>query len=142
LAEAHQPSPGGHFTLPFNASGLQLVETWDAPGMRGTGSHNVTLDNVFVPDEAIVARRPVGTWHPLWNVVLPTALPLISSAYVGMAEAAASMAIESAQHKQTELAPVVGEMINALSTCRVKARACTGVRNDREQNAVSPVRPG
>ena len=108
-----------HFAVPFSSEGVRLVETWQALGMRGTGSHDVVLENVFVPDASIAVRRPAGVWHPMWNVIIPTALPLITSAYVGLAEAAAELATTAAKHRQTALAPVVGEMINALTTAQV-----------------------
>jgi acyl-CoA dehydrogenase len=108
-----------HFAIPFSSEGVRLVETWKALGMRGTGSHDVVLENVFVPEASIVARRPAGVWHPMWNVVLPTALPLITSVYVGLAEAAADLAISAAKHRQAELAPVVGEMLNSLTAAQL-----------------------
>ncbi|MDX1488031.1 MAG: acyl-CoA dehydrogenase family protein, partial [Acidiferrobacterales bacterium] len=108
-----------HFAIPFSSEGVRLVETWNALGMRATGSHDVVLENVFVPEASIVARRPAGVWHPMWNVILPTALPLIASVYVGLAEAAADLAISAAKHRQAELAPVVGKMINALTVAQL-----------------------
>ncbi|UCH48541.1 MAG: acyl-CoA/acyl-ACP dehydrogenase [Betaproteobacteria bacterium] len=108
-----------HFAIPFSAKGVSIVETWNALGMRATGSHDVVLENVFVPAEKIVGRRPAGVWHPMWNVILPTAMPLIVSAYVGLAEAAAELAISAARHKQAVLAPAVGDMLNALTTAQL-----------------------
>ena len=108
-----------HFAIPFNTKSVRIIETWKALGMRGTGSHDVVLDNVFVLDEAIVARRPVGVWHPMWNIVLPTAMPLIVSAYVGLAEASANFAIEAAKYKKAELASTVGAMLNSLTTAQI-----------------------
>lgn len=108
-----------HFAIPFSSEGIRLVETWNTLGMRATGSHDVVLENVFVPETSIVARRPAGVWHPMWNVVLPTALPLITSVYVGLAEAAADLASSAAKHRQTQLAPVVGEMLNALTIAQL-----------------------
>jgi acyl-CoA dehydrogenase len=108
-----------HFAIPFVSQGVNIVETWNALGMRGTGSHDVALNNVFLPAEKIVGRRPAGVWHPMWNVILPTAMPLIVSAYVGLAEAAAESAINAARHKQAELAPAVGHMLNELTTAQM-----------------------
>src|SRR5205085_10154916 len=45
------------FGVPMNAEGVSIVETWDTLGMRGSGSHDVVFDGVFVPDAAIAARR-------------------------------------------------------------------------------------
>jgi len=108
-----------HFTVPFSANGVSLVDTWDTLGMRSTGSHDVVLENVFIPEDKIVGRRPSDVWHPMWNVILPTAMPLIVSAYVGLAEAAAENAINAARGKATGLAPAVGEMNNQLATAQL-----------------------
>ena len=74
-----------HFVVPKSAEGLSVGDNWNTIGMRGTGSHDVFLKDVFVPDASIAARRPADQWHKIWNVVLPTALPLIMPAYVGIA---------------------------------------------------------
>lgn len=108
-----------HFAVPFSAEGIEIVETWRTIGMRGTGSHDVLLNDVFVSDDAIVARRPPGVWHALWDVVIPTAMPLITAAYVGLAEAAARHAAASAHSRPGELAGAVGEMVNTLTVARI-----------------------
>jgi hypothetical protein len=80
------------FGVPMNAPGVSIIETWDTLGMRGTGSHDVLLDGVFVPDAAIGARRKPGVWHPLLHIVALVAMPLVYSVYAGIAEAARSLA--------------------------------------------------
>jgi alkylation response protein AidB-like acyl-CoA dehydrogenase len=104
-----------HFAIPFSSEGITHHENWDTLGMRATGSNDVTLEQVFVPEAAIVARRPAGVWHPMWNVILPTAMPLIMSAYVGLADAAVTLAKKAAAKRPDELAPVLGEMLNQHS---------------------------
>lgn len=101
-----------HFAIPFNSEGIRHHTNWDTLGMRATGSNDVTLEKVFVPDAAIIARRPAGEWHPMWNVILPTAMPLIMSAYVGLADAAVELARQAAAKRPEELATVLGEMLN------------------------------
>ena len=101
-----------HFAIPFSSEGITQHSNWNTLGMRATGSNDVTLDNVFVPEDAIVARRPAGEWHPMWNVILPTAMPLIMSAYVGLADAAVDLATKTAARRPDELAAAVGEMQN------------------------------
>jgi acyl-CoA dehydrogenase len=108
-----------HFAIPFSSQGLRFSETWNALGMRGTGSHDVILEDVFVPDEAIALRRSAEGWHPMWNVIIPTALPLITAAYVGLAETAVELAVESAKSRGQTLAAAVGEMLGALSMARL-----------------------
>jgi alkylation response protein AidB-like acyl-CoA dehydrogenase len=101
-----------HFAVPFKSEGITHHSNWNTLGMRATGSNDVTLEDVFVADDAIVARRPAGAWHPMWNVILPTAMPLIMSAYVGLADAAVELATKAAAKRPEELAPVLGEMLN------------------------------
>jgi acyl-CoA dehydrogenase len=108
-----------HFSVPLDSEGIEIVNTWNTLGMRGTGSNDVVLKQVFVPDAAIVARRPAGEWHPMWNVIIPSALPLITSAYLGLAETAATLAVKAAKYRQAELAGPVGEMGNALNTAQI-----------------------
>jgi alkylation response protein AidB-like acyl-CoA dehydrogenase len=105
-----------HFTVPFASAGVSIDETWDTMGMRATGSHTVVLENVFVPEAAVALVRPAGAWHPVFNVIVGAALPLVMSVYVGVAEAAVERSIELAA-KRTDhsvVAPLVGRMLNRL----------------------------
>ena len=101
-----------HFAIPFSSEGITQLSNWNTLGMRGTGSNDITLQEVFVPEAAIVARRPAGEWHPMWNVILPTALPLVMAAYVGLADAAVVLARKAAARRPEELAAVLGEILN------------------------------
>lgn len=114
-----------HCSVPFAADGVSVEETWDTMGMRGTGSHTVVLDDVFVPDAAVSLTRPADVWHPVWAVVLGAAMPLIMSSYVGVAEAAATQAIELASQRPDPLsvAPLVGRMLSRLAVARDVCRA-------------------
>jgi alkylation response protein AidB-like acyl-CoA dehydrogenase len=107
-----------HFPVPFSGKGITIKNDWDTLGMRGTGSHTIELENVFVPDSAIALTRPQGEFHPFWNVVLTVAMPLIMSAYVGVAEKAAQIAIEKAKKSSANLY-LLGELQNYLTTAQV-----------------------
>lgn len=111
-----------HFAIPFNSEGITHHSNWNTLGMRSTGSNDISLEKVFVPETAIVARRPAGEWHPMWNVILPTAMPLIMSAYVGLADAAVNIAREAAARRPEELASVLGEMLNQHTLASIAHR--------------------
>lgn len=106
-----------HFAVPFKAEGVRLLDTWHVMGMRGTGSHDVQLDGVFVPDAAVVARREPGKWHMLFHMVYMIAFPMVFAAYVGVAEGARDKALAAARRKGDPgaLAAVAGRLENAFA---------------------------
>jgi alkylation response protein AidB-like acyl-CoA dehydrogenase len=120
-----------HCSVPFSAQGLSIEKTWDTLGLRSTGSDTVVLDDVFVPDSAVSLIRPAGQWHPAWNAVLGSALPLIMAAYIGIGEAAVATAttMASAKASQPHVAPLVGEMYNHLATAQDAVQSMT-LRSD------------
>ena len=110
-----------HFAVPLTAPGLSVGDNWRTLGMRGTGSNDIALEGVFVPDAAIAARRPAGRWSPLWHLVAALALPLIYSVYVGVAEAARGLAVRAAASRRHDPATqrLVGDLDTALATARM-----------------------
>jgi alkylation response protein AidB-like acyl-CoA dehydrogenase len=106
-----------HCSVPFSADGVSVDLTWDTLGLRATGSHTVVLDDVFVPDAAIALTRPADQWHPIWNTVIGAALPLIMSAYVGIADSAVELARAAVSGRsEPHVFQLLGEMINAHTT--------------------------
>jgi alkylation response protein AidB-like acyl-CoA dehydrogenase len=89
--------------------------------MRATGSNDVVLDKVFVPESAVTLRRPKGRWHPFYNAVVTIATPITSAVYVGVIEAAREMAIKMAQRKRDDVAIqyLAGEMDTALVAAQI-----------------------
>ena len=114
-----------HFGLPFKADGVTIFDTWDTMGMRGTGSHDVEIKDVFLADAAVSGRRPQGKWHPLFHIISMIAFPLIFSAYVGVAEGARDAAVAAARRKPANagLVALTGEMQNAFWTAETALAA-------------------
>jgi alkylation response protein AidB-like acyl-CoA dehydrogenase len=114
-----------HFPVPMRAPGVVVLDNWRAMGMRATGSNDVLLQDVFVPESAIVLRRPQGKWHPFFAAVHIIAMPLVMSVYVGIAEAARDLALQSVQRKREDpdMWSLVGEMDNALATAQMAVQA-------------------
>ena len=113
-----------HFAIPLDAPGIAVQDTWHTLGMRGTGSHDVVLDRVFVPDAAIGLRRPPGRWSPAWHVIAAHALPLILSVYVGVAEGARALSLRLAARRRHDpgVQDLVGRMETELATARMGLR--------------------
>lgn len=110
-----------HFAVPMNAQGVAIETTWQAMGMRGTGSHDVVLSDVFVPDAAIALRREQGKWHFIFHLISMVAIPLIYAVYVGVAEAARDRAVQLAMKRRTDehLCYMVGGLDNELTAAKL-----------------------
>jgi alkylation response protein AidB-like acyl-CoA dehydrogenase len=81
----------GNFLVPRSTSGVAIEETWDSIALRGTGSHDLLLHNVLVPNENLVETlRGEGKKPNGWLLHIP-------ACYLGIAKAAKAHAIEFAK---------------------------------------------
>jgi alkylation response protein AidB-like acyl-CoA dehydrogenase len=132
----HDPKDGWqvlHFPVPMKSDGVTVLNDWRALGMRGTGSHTVRLEAVFVPEASVNLRRPRGKFHPVFNVVVAVAMPLIMSVYVGIAQKAAQIAIEAAKRQsrpKPHLAGAIGAMRNELTSAELHLKDMIRIAND------------
>jgi alkylation response protein AidB-like acyl-CoA dehydrogenase len=110
-----------HFPVALDAPGVTVLDTWRAVGMRGTGSHDVSLEGVFVPEGSVSLQRPAGKWHPFMHMVCLVALPVFYAAYLGVAEAARDAALALARKKRHDpnVASLAGELENLLTTAQL-----------------------
>jgi acyl-CoA dehydrogenase len=110
-----------HFPVPFADNAVTIMNTWHTLGMRGTGSHDVMINGVFIPAETITLRRPQGQWHPFFIVNAAAAMPLVMAVYVGIAEAAYTLALEHVAHNRSDshIPYLIGEMTNVLVTSQM-----------------------
>jgi alkylation response protein AidB-like acyl-CoA dehydrogenase len=141
-APYEDPSEGWqvlHFPVPLAAEGVSTAGDWDTLGMRATGSETAVFDKVFVPEETVVLRRPRAAYHPAFNVILTVAMPLIVSAYLGVAEAAAEIAYRSAGKRADDTATqfLVGEMTNLLTTAQLARNDMVAIANDLQFEPVT-----
>lgn len=105
------------FGLPLDAEGVRIEETWDAAGMRGTGSHDLVLEDVFVSEAQVTARR---TWGELDRPLLVASLhawPVIYGTYLGIAEGLLEAAIARGK-PGADQARLVGEADLHLRSAR------------------------
>jgi alkylation response protein AidB-like acyl-CoA dehydrogenase len=89
-----------HGFLHRDDPGVSVIENWDTIAMRSTQSHDVVLDSVFVPRDRVASVVPAGSGEdPVTGTAFLWALALVSNVYVGIAERALELAIESLQAK-------------------------------------------
>jgi alkylation response protein AidB-like acyl-CoA dehydrogenase len=121
-----------HFPLSLKSDGISLLGDWKTMGMRATGSQTIKMSKVFVPDKSVALRRPRGGFHPAFAVILGVALPLIMSAYTGVAEAAAEIAREKAAARAGDpVTPfLLGEMENLLTTAQLAQSDMVAIADD------------
>jgi acyl-CoA dehydrogenase len=96
--------------------GVTVLDNWDALGMRGTGSHDVEIDDVFVPDDKVLARRPHGKVDQPLQVIFSIAFPPISAVYLGVAEAARDHAVAAVAGTPRALDPSIQRSVGLMDT--------------------------
>mgnify|MGYP001404350415 CR=1 FL=1 len=103
------------FLIPRDSEGLSIEETWNTLGMRGTASHDLVLDGVHVPREALV--HTLGADYSLPSPYLLH----IPACYLGIALAAKREAqLFARQYQPNSLphpilhAPNVGELLGRI----------------------------
>jgi alkylation response protein AidB-like acyl-CoA dehydrogenase len=90
------PAPGAEvigFSAPLNAPGITVDQTWDAAGMRGTGSHDLVFEDVFVAEKQLSARRKWGELDRPLLVASVHAWPVVYATYLGVAQGLAEAAL-------------------------------------------------
>ncbi len=102
-----------NMAVPVASEGVTVLDNWDTLGMRGTASNDIVLDDVFVPDERVLANRPFGVIDPPLQVIVSIAMPIISAVYLGVAEAAYAAAVDAAMAKADDV--VVQRQVGLMS---------------------------
>jgi indole-3-acetate monooxygenase len=105
-----------HFGASMKAAEVRILDTWHTMGMRGTGSHDVVLDDLFVPDAGVALKRKSGEWHPLFHTIATIAFPLIYAAYLGVADSACRIALDMAKERPVthDMRAMAGRMMTEL----------------------------
>lgn len=88
-----------NMAVPMGAEGVTVGENWNTLGMRGTASDDVTVTDVFIPQERVLADRPYGVVDPPLQVIASIGFSIVSGAYLGVAEAAYREALALADEK-------------------------------------------
>ncbi|MFD2115863.1 acyl-CoA dehydrogenase family protein [Paenibacillus yanchengensis] len=102
----------GFFLLAKDTPGLQIEDNWDMVGMRGTGSHDVVLNQVTVDENKLVEIPSYRTGFKLnpWLLLIP-------ATYLGIAQAAATYAIDFAnRHQPNSITTTIAHLPNVQSS--------------------------
>lgn len=79
----------GEFLLPMKAAGVSIERSWDHLGQRGSESHDVVMEDVWLPDHYAVDLRQPDDWAVRRIGNLNSWLPILLAAlYDGVAQAA------------------------------------------------------
>jgi alkylation response protein AidB-like acyl-CoA dehydrogenase len=121
-----------HLPVPMRGPGVKVHDNWRTLGMRGTGSNDVTIEGVVVPETAVPVRRPKGKWHPFFDVISPVVWPLVGAVYVGVAESAREIAFAQAARKRDDpiVQSLVGEMDTKLTAAQIALKEMVALAND------------
>ncbi len=92
-----------NMAVPVSSEGVTVEDGWDAMGMRGTASNDVHIDDVFVPDERVLADRPYGVVDPPLQVIATIGFSVISAVYLGIAESALQHAIAAVRDPESAI---------------------------------------
>lgn len=98
----------GFFLLHKDLKGLSIDETWDVIAMRGTGSHDLVLENVIVEESMLVELpdMPSGGKINGWILHIP-------ACYLGIAKAARDYAVHFAnRHAPNSLNGPISQLPN------------------------------
>nr|WP_246591337.1 acyl-CoA dehydrogenase family protein [Aminobacter anthyllidis] len=135
-----------HFGVPMRAPEVSVMDNWRTLGMRGTGSNDVVIDGLFVPDASVAFSRAAGHWHPVFQIIATVAFPLIYAVYLGVAESARDIAVEIARKKPASetLLNLAGRMDTSLHAARLAHRSMveTAARNAASAESVNDVMIG
>lgn len=78
----------GVWIVPRGTPGLGVVENWNHLGMRASASHEVTFDNVFVPDDHALDVRKPAEWESADGIGSAWTFVLFAAIYDGVARSA------------------------------------------------------
>ncbi|QBI20411.1 acyl-CoA dehydrogenase [Egibacter rhizosphaerae] len=103
---------------------VEIKQTWDTLGMRGTQSNDLVFTDLFVPDEDVVHSMPVGHFDA---TVLKTAfargIATFGAVYIGIAGGGIEWARQMVLQRGRETDPVVQHIFGEVELLQESARA-------------------
>jgi alkylation response protein AidB-like acyl-CoA dehydrogenase len=115
------------FLLPRDTPGLEIIENWDAMGMRATGSHTINIRDAFAPQDQLIGEE--GHLFEEFSQVAHWYCLSFSAVYLGIAQAAYNYVLDYSRKRSVQKTGqlvgnlpwnrfAIGEMYNRLEACR------------------------
>jgi len=100
-----QPGLSGTVTLAAErgSDGMRIVESWDALGMRASGSHDIEFADTFIADECLIGREGAGSEDGM--ACLPWYALGIAAVYTGVAGAAFDFTVDYLRQRRLHPLP-------------------------------------
>ena len=90
----------GFAIVPRGTPGQQILDNWDAVGMRASGSHDVVYENCLIPAEFVTVGEGWGEWFEDLLVIGTVGNIGLLGSFLGIAEAAHDLAVELARSRK------------------------------------------
>ena len=129
VADAAGSYHTGIAAVPRGTAGLEVLDNWDALGMRASGSHDILLTDCVVSAEAVQVLSPWGVLNEVWLPSLIVNNISLVAVSLGIAETARDLIVEQVKTRRkapsnrrlAERYPMqygVAELEIALAACR------------------------
>lgn len=118
--------PGDRRWMLLRRSDFEIVDDWHTVGLRGTGSKTIKFDNIFIPDERIVAARQLSEGRgegarlyasPLYCAAMDFTFSLpLAGPEIGIARATAQAFQERIRSRLASASPrLIAEQMSTLT---------------------------
>jgi len=113
----------GGATIARDSPGVTMLDNWDALGMRGSGSHDVVLENCFIPDGAIMDGGKWGELTPYYMGVSISGVMGLVAVFLGIAEAARALVLQQIGSRGRGDRPAIQHLVAEMEVSLAAARA-------------------
>ena len=97
----------GSAIVPVDRKGVEILDNWDGMGMRGSGSHDVVFSDYFISDNEFDDQGEYGKFNAGFLANSGGATLGLSSVFLGIAEKAHSIVVESIISRDRQRQPLV-----------------------------------
>jgi alkylation response protein AidB-like acyl-CoA dehydrogenase len=129
----------GYAQVPTDTEGVEILDDWDALGMRASGSHSVTFADVAVPHSALRGGFVAGDADAYMERNLLAGL-FHASASLGIAESAASAATDTASRRgepDPRTRMLIAENAIDLGACRATLSRAATLADDSDAHVIA-----